>query len=123
MSIQLAPDVEAALVSEATARGVDIDALVREALKLYHDRYDKRVPVTRRVPYVPRDAEMAWTQSPDPRFVGQWVALHGDRVVANGPDGKQVYQSARSQGINEPFMFFVSEPDPRPLVGGWLGID
>ena len=70
MSIQLAPDVEAALVSEATARGVNIDALVREALKLYHDRYDKRVPVTRRVPYVPRDPEMAWTQSPDPRFLG-----------------------------------------------------
>ena len=39
MSIQLAPDVEAALVSEATARGVDIDALVREALKLYHELY------------------------------------------------------------------------------------
>lgn len=123
MSIQLAPDVEAALASEAAARGVDIDGLVREALKLYQHRYEKHPPNVRRVGYTPRDQEMAWTQQPDPRYLGQWVALDGANVVVSGTDGKVVYRAARAQGIDNPFMFFVAEPDPTPFVGGWLGTD
>lgn len=123
MSIQLAPDVEAALASEAAARGVDIDGVVREALKLYQERYEKHASNVRRVVSTPRDREMAWTQQPDPRYLGQWVALDGGNVAASGADGKVVYQAARAQGINNPFMFFVAEPHPTPFVGGWLASD
>ena len=123
MGIQLAPDVEAALVSEAAARGMSVDGLLREAWQLYRQRHETPVSPVRRVPYESREQEMAWTREPDRRYLGQWVALQGSRVVASGIDGKVVYKTAREQGVQIPFMFFVAEPDPRPFVGGWLGTE
>ncbi|MBY0505946.1 MAG: hypothetical protein K2X03_18665 [Bryobacteraceae bacterium] len=110
MSIQLALDVSA-----ATAAGMPVDGVLREALKLY-DR--KRQSAVRRVEYTSRELEMAWTREPDLRYIGQWVALEGSLVVASGTDGKAVAQSARAQGIPIPFMFYVTEPDSHPFAGG-----
>ncbi len=57
--------------------------------------------------------------APDLQFVNQWVALSGDQVIAHGPQGKIVYESARAKGIDSPFMFFVEEPNHTPFAGGW----
>ena len=47
------------------------------------------------------------------------VALDGDQVIAHGPEGKTVFESARAKGTASPFMLFVEEPDSTPFVGGW----
>lgn len=125
MSIQLAPEIEDGLRAEAAARGVSVDRVMREALDLYRShQHDRLPPVAHRGHQADRLRETAWVTNPDLQYCGEWVALEGDEVVAHGTDGKVVYESARSQGIASPFLFFVSEPeDPRPFAGGWLGAD
>jgi hypothetical protein len=77
----------------------------------------------RRPAFNDRRLEIAWTIKPDLNYLGEWVALEGDEVVAHGADGKAVYESARVQGISSPFLFHVSEPDSKPFAGGWLGVE
>jgi Family of unknown function (DUF5678) len=43
--------------------------------------------------------EMAWIEQNRAAYMGLWVALDGDRLVAAGPDGKKVYEAAKAQGV------------------------
>ena len=92
MSMQLVPEIEASLREEATARGLSVDQLIQEALALYR----KESPMPVRSGYLERHREMAWAQKPDMRFLGEWVALEGETVLARGPYGKAVYKAARA---------------------------
>ena len=63
---------------------------------------------------------MAWALHPDPKYYGQWVALDGDRVLSSGVSGIAVYDDARAQGAESPFMVFAQPRSEEPFVGGWL---
>ena len=119
MSIQLSPDVEAGLRSEAAARGISVDTLLVSAL----DSYLAKTPALRGgglVPYNERRAEMAWSEKPLPQYRGKWVVLEGDAVVASGPNPSEIYEQARSIGISSPFLIYVPSEEQEPFAGGWL---
>jgi hypothetical protein len=123
MSIQVPLEIEDGLRAEAAARGLSVDSVMREALELYRRQRGNKPMVARRPAFNHRRREIAWTIKPDLDYLGEWVALEGDEVVAHGADGKAVYESARAQGISSPFLFHVSEPDSTPFAGGWLGVE
>jgi hypothetical protein len=117
------PEIEDGLRAEAAARGVSVDSVMREALDLYRQQRGNKPAAARRPAFNDRRREIAWTLKPDLKYLGEWVALEGDAVVAHGGDGKAVYESARAQGISSPFLFHVAEPDSTPFAGGWLGVE
>ena len=120
MSLQVSPEIEAKIREEASARGVSVDAVLDEAARLLEKR--RNAPVSRRVEnYVYPAREMDWIMEPDMQYVNQWVALDGDRVVAHGSSAKAAYDEAHEKGVASPFMHFVREPHPDPLLIGWLG--
>ena len=121
MGIQLAPDIEAGLRTEAAARGMEVDALIATAVKAYlRDAPAPPVPASRQVPSRDRSAEMAWAASPDMQFIGKWVVLEGSQVVASGPNPIRLYEDVREKGISSPFLIFVSPHDHEPFAGGWI---
>lgn len=62
--------------------------------------------------------ERAWINTHREEYLGQWVALDGDRLVAHGADAKRVYDEAREQGITAPYLERVS-PKQEGFIGGW----
>ena len=122
MSLQVAPEIEAKVREVAAARGVSVDIVLDEALRLLERR--RNAPVSRRVPPgKDRSREMDWVVKPDLRYVNECVVLEGSEVVAHGPDAKTVYDEARSKGIVSPFIHFVHEPNPTPRWMGWQGTE
>jgi hypothetical protein len=63
------------------------------------------------------EAEMRWLREHGGEYAGRWVALDGDRLVAHGAEGREVYRDARARGVENPFVTFV-ESDV-PFVAGW----
>ena len=61
--------------------------------------------------------EMKWLAEHASEYVGQWVALDGDRLIAYGSDAKVVYAAARDAGVSLPLVEFVEEPDGPPFAG------
>jgi len=120
MSIQLAPDIEAGLRTEAAARGMDMDTLIVIAVSAYLREAQAAIPTPRQAASHDRSAEMAWAASPDARFIGKWVVLDGSRVAASGSDPKQLYEDARAKGFSSPFLIFVSPDEHEPFAGGWI---
>jgi hypothetical protein len=60
------------------------------------------------------EREHAWLDAHRDRYLGQWVAVEGDTLVAHGTDPRQIYLAAREAGIEVPHV--VKEP----FTGGWL---
>jgi len=63
---------------------------------------------------------LRWLHENREKYSGQWVALNGDRLIANEPTAKEVYSKAKAEGVEIPFVELVTDPEPVPSTGGWL---
>ncbi len=66
--------------------------------------------------YRTNEQERAWIDAHRDKYLGQWVALDGDRLLAYGADAKKVYDAAIEQGITAPYLEQVS-PKQDAFVG------
>jgi len=63
---------------------------------------------------------LRWLHENREKYSGQWVALDGDRLIANGSTAKEVYSKAKAEGSEIPFVELVTDQEPVPSTGGWL---
>jgi hypothetical protein len=75
-------------------------------------------PKVRRAQPIDLSREMKWLKEHRHEYMGQWVALDGDRLIAHGPNAREVYQAARETGIVSPFLEQILPTDELPF-GGW----
>jgi hypothetical protein len=61
--------------------------------------------------------EMRWLKEHRAEYVGQWVALDGDRLLAHGTNSREVREEARKSGVELPLVVEI-EADDLPF-GGW----
>jgi Family of unknown function (DUF5678) len=90
----------------------------QEEVLRFADRLEHR-PVTKKVLFHDRNPEMEWVAENRAAYVGQWVAVEGDRLIAADPDALKVYAAAKAEGIQSPFLVHIVPEDPLPFVGGW----
>lgn len=62
--------------------------------------------------------ELRWVDLHRSEYAGEWVALDGDRLLAHGPDPRQVYLAARAAGAEIPSLMRVPDESIAPF-GGW----
>ena len=60
-----------------------------------------------------------WIAAHRAEYLGQWVALEGERLVSHGVDALQVHNEAKAAGITSPFLERMIEEEG-PYWGGWL---
>jgi hypothetical protein len=65
-----------------------------------------------------RESERRWLDEHRNEYAGQWVALDGDRLIAHGPDGREVYRQVKEAGVKYPFVVHLPPADALPF-GGW----
>jgi Family of unknown function (DUF5678) len=65
------------------------------------------------------EREHAWIEKHRNEYLGQWVALEGDNLIAHGSNPRQVYLAARAAGIAVPYVERV-EKRADFYTGGWL---
>src|SRR5262245_31199923 len=70
-----------------------------------------------RVEMPDRTAEFRWIAEHRQEYGGQWVALHGDRVLSHSTDAREVFATARQSGIEAPFFAHIEPVDALPFVG------
>lgn len=63
---------------------------------------------------------LRWLNENRQQYLGQWIALDGDRLIANGQSAKEVYAKAKAEGVKIPFVELVTEEENTPFSGGWL---
>jgi hypothetical protein len=63
---------------------------------------------------------LRWLEENREKYLGQWVALDGDRLLASGSTAKEVYSKAKAEGVEIPFVELVTGREPVSSTGGWL---
>ena len=63
---------------------------------------------------------LKWLEENREKYLGQWVALDGNRLIASGSTAKEVYSKAKAEGVAIPFVELVTEGESAPFTGGWL---
>jgi hypothetical protein len=61
---------------------------------------------------------LRWLDENREKFLGQWVALDGDRLIASGTTAQEVYSKAKAEGVAIPFVELVTERESAPFTGG-----
>ncbi len=59
-----------------------------------------------------------WLDENSQEYLGKWVCLEGDELIANGADALEVHRIAIEQGIKSPFLHHIVE-EPELYMGGW----
>lgn len=65
-----------------------------------------------------RQAEIRWRESHDDvlrRYIGEWIALEGERIVSHGNDLSRVIADARAAGVVVPYVFRI-EDNPADVI-------
>lgn len=76
-----------------------------------------QVTRTRRVEVIDSTKEQTWLMEHRHEYVGEWVALDGDRLLAHGRDAREVYDEARSLGVRIPSVVRIEASDESPKNG------
>ena len=97
------------IIDEARALSAAEKLKLRQALD--HD-------LEQGVPALSRAMEGNWVERHRDKYLGQWVALEGDTLIAHGANAREVYLAARQAGIAGPYIVHVT-PKADPYIGGW----
>jgi hypothetical protein len=60
---------------------------------------------------------LRWIEENRTRYVNQWVAVEGGRLIAVHTDTLEVFATAKAEGIETPFVVHVVAEDPLPFTG------
>jgi len=71
----------------------------------------------KRVPWKDRSREARWLKENARQYIGQWVALEGDQMVAAGTSAVAVRDAAVAAGVERPLILQVEDPDGPPFAG------
>src|SRR5712692_6599998 len=86
------------IIDEARALSAAEKLKLRQALD--HE-LEQAAPAQSRV------VESAWVERHRDKYLGQWVALEGDTLIAHGTQAREVYLAARRAGIAGPYLVHV----------------
>jgi|KBSSwiStaDraftv2_1062776.scaffolds.fasta_scaffold1592653_2 hypothetical protein len=120
MAIQLKPETEK-LVQEKLASGEfqSIDEIIVQGIEAGRGkRQPQQADAEQRRAGAERAAEQEWLKRHSVEYAGSWVALEGERMVSCGASARQVLESAKSHGIEQPLVVHVPSESELPF-GGW----
>jgi hypothetical protein len=100
------------IIKEVRDLSTDDQRRLREVLK------DLSIGDGDDAPYRTHYDERAWIDAHRQEYMGQWVALDGNHMVAHGKDARTVYDDARAQGVAAPYVERVG-PKQENFIGGW----
>ncbi len=70
------------------------------------------------VPVQSRTIESNWVERHRDKYLGRWIALEGDTLIASAANAREVFLAARQAGIANPYIIHVT-PKLDPYLGGW----
>ncbi|SRR6266498_3728465 len=131
LTIDVPSELEQRLEAEAKRQGVSKDAFVRITLeerlmaeteeKLKDGDSDASVTLPRTIrgdlPVRDRSREYTWLAQHRDEYIGQWVALDRENLIASGDDLKRVVRTAREAGAPDALMVLVEPSDALPFAG------
>lgn len=125
LTIEIAPEIESRLEAEAKRNGISKTDLAKNVIE------ERFAPKEKRENYLPegfkpryigktemRDfsGDDEWLRENREKYIGKYVATHGNRLIASGENLKEVMIEARDKGFPDALVYQVEDPNAPPFV-------
>ncbi len=128
LTIEIAPEIESRLEREAKRQGLEkeefVKIIIEKTLLPKSERRKNYIPEGVTPRYIGK-AEMRdfsgddeWLRENREKYQGQYVATHGNRLIAAGNNFKEIITKAREDGFPDALVRYVEPLDTPPYVGG-----
>lgn len=127
LTIEIAPEIESRLEAEAKRNGISKTDLAKNVIE------ERFAPKEKRENYLPegfkpryigtaetRDfsGDDQWLRENREKYQGQYVATHGNRLIAVGNGYKEAATKAREAGFSDALLRYIEPLETPPSVGG-----
>ncbi len=124
LTIEIEPETESRLEREAKSKGLEKEdfarIIIEQNLSPKFTKGESEMP--RKSRYIGK-AEMRdfsgddeWLRENRDKYIGQYVATHGNRLIASGDGFKEVATKAREEGFPDALVYEVEDPNAPPFV-------
>ncbi len=126
LTIEITPEIESRLEAEARRSGISKSDLAKNVIE------ERFAPREKRENYMPegfkpryigkaetRDfsGDDQWLRENSEKYQGQHIATHGNRLIANGENLKDVISKAREAGFPDTLFRYIEPLDTPPFAG------
>lgn len=128
LTIEIAPETEHRLEAEAKRSGVSKSDLAKNVIEerfgAKEDKRENHLPEGSTPRYLGRvetrdfSGDREWLRENRGKYQGQYVATHGNRLIASGEKLKDVAEKARQEGFSDALLKYIAPFDTPPYVGG-----
>ncbi len=126
LTIEIEPETESRLESEAKRKGMKKE----EFAKIIIEQNLSPKPIQRKnympesfTPRIIGKSEMRdfsgddeWLRENRDKYIGKYVATHGNRLIASGDNLKEVAAEAKEKGFKDALIYEVEDPNAPPFV-------
>ena len=126
LTIEIAPEIESRLEAEARRSGMSKTDLaknvIEERFALVGKDERENYP-SRKSRYVGKaetrdfSGDREWLRENSEKYQGQYVALHGNRLIASGSGYKEIITKAREAGFPDALLTYIEPFDTPPFAG------
>lgn len=128
LMIEIAPEVESCLETEAKRTGMSKNDLVKIVIEeRFAPKAEKRenyMPEGFTPRYLGKAEETRdfsgddeWLRENSEKYQGKYVALHGNRLIASGNGYKEIALKAREAGFPDALLTYIEPFDTPPFAG------
>ncbi|NJM52742.1 MAG: hypothetical protein HC846_04700 [Blastocatellia bacterium] len=128
LTIELTPEMESRLEAEAKRKGLETEEfakiIIEQNLSPKEENRKNYMPEGFKPRYLGRvetrdfSGDDQWLRENRENYQGKYVATHGNRLIANGENLKEVIEKSRELGLPDSLLTYVEPLDTPPYVGG-----
>ncbi len=120
-SPNISSNIARQILLEAKQNGVTVEEYLAEIAEENQQNGNLTLPKVRRTKTkVDLSKEREWLKENRHKYLGQWIVLDGSKLIGAGNDPIPFVKKARREGVQIPFIKYISEDDLEPFTGGWF---
>ena len=118
---QINPTIARQILLEAKQNGVTVEDYLAEIAEENQQNGNLSIPKVRQTKTkVDLSKEREWLRENKHKYLGQWIVLDGNKLIGAGNDPIPFVKKARREGVQIPFLTYISKDDSEPFTGGWF---
>lgn len=120
-SPHISSNIARQILLEAKQNGVTVEDYLAEIAEENQQNGNLLLPKVRQTKTkVDLSKERKWLRENKDKYLGQWIVLDGNKLIGAGNDPIPFVKKARREGVQIPFIKYISQDDSEPFTGGWF---
>jgi hypothetical protein len=119
IDFEITPILAEKILNNAEKRKMSADNYLKKIINKKESKTKPFSKVRKLKTKVDLSLSRKWLAENQHNYIGKWVVLDGDKLIAASENPSELVKKVKELGIKNPFIQFI-EDKSKPFIGGWL---